>query len=111
MSGTAAETFDRSLELMYTALLFQRSARALRRRGRPEIRGGSGEARLTHQIIAVVKSGLPFCFPCLANVMMWPEKTIREAAQIVLRLRDFHVRRGVCHRCERTDDMIVLINE
>ena len=36
MSVMAAETFDRALELTYTALLLQRSARALRRRGRVE---------------------------------------------------------------------------
>jgi hypothetical protein len=90
MSATAADTFDRSLELMYTALLCQRSARALRRRGRPEIRGGS--ERGIH----------------VAQVMMLPEKRIRDAAQILVGLRDFHVRRRVCYRCERTDDMIVM---
>ena len=71
----------------------------------------SADARLTDEVIALVKSGPPFCFPCLASVMMWPETTIRDAAQVVVGHPDFHVRQRTCYRCERTDDMIVMTIE
>ena len=82
----------------------------LRRGGRREIRGGSDKAAVAVQVSAVVKSGHPFayCFPCLARVMMWPEKRIRETAQLLVVLQGFHVRRRTCYQCERTDDMIVV---
>ena len=87
MSATPAENFDRSLRGIHVSL--------------------------ADRVGAVVKSGHPFayCFPCLAQVMMLPEKRIRDAAQILVGLRDFHVRGRVCYRCERTDDTIVMIIE
>ena len=82
----------------------------LRRGGRSEVREDSDKTAVAEQVSAVIKSGHPFayCFPCLARVMMWPEKRIRETAQLLVVLKGFHVRRRTCYQCERTDDMIVM---
>jgi hypothetical protein len=72
--------------------------------------GGSDKAALAQQVSAVVKAGHPlaYCFPCLARMLELSENRIRETAELLVALRRFHVEPRTCHRCERTDDMIVV---
>ena len=110
MGATAADTFDRSLELSYTALLLRRSSLALRRRGRPEVRGGSDGATLTERITVVVSAGHPdaYCLRCLAGVLMEPEKPVRDAAQLAMVQGDLCVERRTCCQCGLAADALII---
>ena len=87
-----------------------RSARALRRRGRPEMRRGSDGVTLAERIRAVVRAGQPFayCIPCLAVVLMAPEKLVRDSAQRAVVRDGLRVERRVCYQCGRTDDALTI---
>ena len=98
MTTGAADTFERSWELRATALLLQRSARALRRRGWPEIRGGSGGATLAERVGVLVRARQPFayCIPCLAVVLRAPEKRLRDSAQFAIVQDGLRIERWTC---------------
>jgi hypothetical protein len=55
----------------------------------PETSQVSGDAALVERIGAITHAKYPFvyCLSCLAKVLMTPERSIREAAQIAI-LRD-----------------------
>jgi hypothetical protein len=108
MTASAADSFNRSWELMAVALLVQRSARALRRRGRPEMQGGSGGATLVERIGALVRARQPFayCIPCLAVVLRTPEKLVRDSAQVAIVQDGIRVERRTCRQCGRADDAL-----
>ena len=110
MNFIVTDTFGRSLELMYTSLLLQRSARALRRRGRPEIQGGSHSAALAERIGALVRARRPFvyCVRCLAVVLRAPERLVRDSAQLAIVQDGLRVDRGTCRQCGRADDTLTV---
>ena len=95
-AAIGADTFYRSWELGYTALLLQRSARALRRRGRPEMWGGSDGATLAERIGTLVRARQPYvyCVPCLAVVLRAPERLVRDSAQLPIVHDGLRVERG-----------------
>jgi hypothetical protein len=70
-----------------------------------EIRGGSDGATLAERISAVVRAGHPgaYCVPCLAGVLMEPEKLVRDSAQLAIVQDGLRVERRTCHQCGRAD--------
>ena len=72
------------------------------------MRGGSGGATLTERISAVVKAGQPYayCLPCLAVVLMAPEKLVRDSAQRAVIEDGLRVERRMCRQCGEIDDAL-----
>jgi hypothetical protein len=59
---------------------------------------------------AVVRTGHPdaYCIPCLAGVLMDPERLVRDAAQLAMVKGGFCVERRTCSQCGRDDDALTV---
>jgi hypothetical protein len=76
----------------------------------PETRQVSGDAALVERIDAITKAHHPFayCLSCLAKVLMRPERSVREAAQIAILRDHLRVERRTCYQCGRSEDAITV---
>ena len=73
-----------------------------------EVRRGSDAATLVERTRGLVRAGHPdaYCIPCLAGVLMAPEKLVRDAALLAVLHDGLRVERRMCHQCGHADDAL-----
>ena len=69
----------------------------------------TAERALTERAAEALLASSPFvrCFPCLAIQLRVTERTVRDAAQIMVWRDDFGVERRPCYDCNRIERVLI----